>query len=67
VGDALFALSDLARWLEVDAELALRRANRSFQRRFQAMESRLREEGREMAALPLEELLARWRQTKGAG
>jgi hypothetical protein len=29
------------------------------------MESRLREKGREMAALPLEELLALWRQTKG--
>ncbi|MFQ6019391.1 MAG: nucleoside triphosphate pyrophosphohydrolase, partial [Dehalococcoidia bacterium] len=65
VGDALFALCDLARWLEVDAELALRRTNRTFQGRFQAMESRLRGEEREMAALPLAELLALWRETKG--
>ena len=64
VGDVLFALCDLARWLEVDAELALRRTNRSFQGRFRRLEAKLRQEGRQLSQLPLQELLALWQETK---
>ena len=62
VGDVLFAMGELARWLEVDAELALRQANRRFGCRFRALESRLDEEGREMAEVEEEELLALWQR-----
>ncbi len=64
VGDVLFVLCDLARWLEVDAEPALRQTNRSFMRRFQEMEMALRKEGRQMSEVSLGELLALWRKTK---
>jgi nucleoside triphosphate diphosphatase len=39
IGDLLFAVANLARKLDVDAEAALRAANLKFERRFRAMES----------------------------
>lgn len=45
VGDLLFAVVNLARFLDVEPELALRRANAKFSRRFRALETRLRERG----------------------
>jgi MazG family protein len=38
VGDLIFTVLNLARFLEIDPETALRRANRKFKRRFQRME-----------------------------
>jgi uncharacterized protein YabN with tetrapyrrole methylase and pyrophosphatase domain len=39
LGDLLFTIANLARHLKIDPELALRRANAKFRRRFAAMES----------------------------
>ena len=45
VGDLFFVLVNIARYLSVDAESALRETNRKFKRRFQWMEERLQEAG----------------------
>ena len=64
VGDALFALAGLARWLEVDAEEALRSSCRGFGRRFQRLEAAVRERGRELREMRTEEKLALWEEVK---
>src|SRR5580700_1862589 len=45
VGDLVFVLVNIARYLAVDPESALRKTNRKFRRRFQWMEARLQERG----------------------
>lgn len=64
LGDLLFATVNLARHLEVDAEDALARANRKFERRFRHMEAAARADGRDLADLPLEALEAYWQAAK---
>jgi nucleoside triphosphate diphosphatase len=46
VGDLFFVLVNIARYLSLDPESALRKTNRKFKRRFQWMEERLRASGR---------------------
>jgi nucleoside triphosphate diphosphatase len=65
-GDLLFAAVNLARFLHADPEIALKKANAKFSRRFRAMESRARESGREFKDLPREEMEALWDATKNA-
>ncbi len=64
VGDALFALAGLARWLEVDAEEALRSTCRGFRTLFQRLEVTVREQGRELTQMTTAEKLALWEQVK---
>lgn len=64
VGDLLFAVTNWARHLNVDAEAALRSANAKFERRFRAMES---EAGESFAALDLEGKEALWQAVKRRG
>jgi MazG family protein len=64
VGDLLFVLVNIARYLSVDPESALRKTNRKFKRRFQWMEDRLRESGRSADQAPMEELESLWQQAK---
>jgi ATP diphosphatase len=66
MGDLLFAAVNLARFLHVDPEIALKKANAKFSRRFRAMEARARESGREFKDLPREEMEALWDATKNA-
>jgi MazG family protein len=66
-GDLLFTLAQLARKLEIDAEGALRGANRKFERRFAWMEAQLRADGRRAEDCTAEELEALWSAAKGAG
>jgi len=64
VGDLFFVLVNIARYLSVDAESALRKTNRKFKRRFQWMEDRLRESGRSADQASMEELESLWQQAK---
>ena len=65
-GDLLFAAVNLARFLHVDPEIALKKANVKFSRRFRAMEARARESGREFKNLSRKEMEALWDATKDA-
>jgi MazG family protein len=64
LGDLLFAAINLARFLKVDPEIALSRANAKFSKRFRAMERLAREGGREFKDLAREEMEALWNTTK---
>jgi tetrapyrrole methylase family protein/MazG family protein len=63
-GDLLFALVNLARWMDVDAEAAMRAANQRFIQRFQHMEQLCREKNISLSKLSLEEMNALWEQAK---
>jgi len=64
VGDLFFVLVNLARYLSVDPESALRKTNRKFKRRFQWMEDQLHESGRSADQASMEELEALWQRAK---
>ena len=64
VGDLFFVLVNIARYLSVDPESALRKTNRKFRRRFQWMEARLHESGRSADDAPMDELESLWQQAK---
>jgi MazG family protein len=64
VGDLFFVLVNIARYLSLDPESALRKTNRKFKRRFQWMEERLRTGGRTPQQASMDELETLWRQAK---
>ena len=64
VGDLFFVLVNIARYLTLDPESALRKANRKFKRRFQWMEKQLRASGRGPDQASMDELEELWRQAK---
>ncbi len=64
LGDLLFVLVNLARFLKVDPEQALRRTNRKFRDRFAHIERKLEETGKKPAESSLEEMDALWREAK---
>ena len=66
IGDMLFSLVNLARWLEVDAESALREANDRFLARFKGVEARAAEQGRALTDFSLDELDAFWEAAKSS-
>jgi MazG family protein len=65
LGDLLFVLANLARWLDLDPEVAGRRANAKFERRFRRIEALLSERGKTPAQSDLPEMDALWDQAKG--
>jgi nucleoside triphosphate diphosphatase len=66
IGDLLFAVVNLARHAEVDAEAALRAANVKFERRFRSIEDALRTQNRKPAEASLDEMEALWNRAKAA-
>jgi nucleoside triphosphate diphosphatase len=64
VGDLFFVLVNIARYLSLDPESALRKTNRKFRRRFESMEQRLRERGTTPESVSMEELESLWQQAK---
>jgi nucleoside triphosphate diphosphatase len=64
VGDLLFVLVNVARYLALDPESALRKTNRKFRRRFEYLEGKLREQGRKPADATLEQMEGLWQESK---
>ncbi len=64
VGDLFFVLVNIARYLSLDSESALKKTNRKFRRRFQWMEEQLRASGRSPQEADMEELEALWQEAK---
>jgi tetrapyrrole methylase family protein/MazG family protein len=64
LGDLLFAAINWARWLGVDPETALRKANARFARRFRGVERAIRERKLDVTALTIDELEALWQEVK---
>jgi uncharacterized protein YabN with tetrapyrrole methylase and pyrophosphatase domain len=64
VGDLFFVLVNLARFLEVDPESALRRTTKKFRERFRGMEAQGHAQGKSLEDMNLDELEALWQSTK---
>jgi MazG family protein len=64
VGDLLFAAVNMARFLGLDAEVALKSANRKFRERFGWMERQAAGEGRRLAEVPRERMEELWNESK---
>jgi MazG family protein len=64
VGDLFFVLVNIARYLSLDPESALRKTNRKFKQRFQWMEEQLRASCRTPQQASMEELETLWQQAK---
>lgn len=64
MGDLIFAVTNLARKLGIDPEVALRRTNKKFMTRFEHVEYVANSEGREVSDMTLEEMEAAWQAAK---
>lgn len=63
-GDLLFVAVNVARFLGVDPETALRHSNRKFERRFRYLEAKIKGQGRELKEASLAEMDALWDEAK---
>jgi MazG family protein len=64
IGDMLFVLVNIARYLSLDPESALKKTNRKFKRRFQWLEQEIRRSGGRLEDATLDEMEALWQQSK---
>ncbi|MDE3159252.1 MAG: nucleoside triphosphate pyrophosphohydrolase [Acidobacteriota bacterium] len=64
IGDLLFVLVNLARFVKVDPEQALRRTNAKFRERFSYIERKLAERGKKIEESNLDEMDELWREAK---
>lgn len=65
LGDILFVAVNLARHLNIDPEIALKKTSAKFSRRFRTMERLAREQNTTLAQIPRPEMEALWDQAKG--
>lgn len=64
IGDVLFSLANLSRKFDVNPEIALRKANEKFIRRFRFIEEKLKQKGTELGEASLEEMDRLWEEAK---
>lgn len=64
LGDLLFAVVNLVRWFDADAEATLRQTNRRFANRFAHIEKRAEENDRLLTDMTLEEMDIFWDEAK---
>ena len=65
LGDAIFSLVNLARFLDISAENALRKTNDKFKNRFRYIENVLEKNGKKFEETKLKELDKYWNEAKG--
>ncbi len=65
-GDVLFVMVNLARFLKIDPEQALRRTNAKFRKRLAYVELQLRERGKRLNDSNIEEMESLWQEAKAA-
>lgn len=66
-GDLLFSLVNYSRFINVDPESALERTNKKFQHRFQYIEAKAKEQGRDLKEMTLGEMDTLWNEAKTHG
>lgn len=64
LGDLFFVLVNVARYLSVDPESALRKTNRKFRRRFEYVEKQLNARGKKVDESSLDEMEELWQESK---
>jgi len=64
IGDLLFVLVNLARFVKVDPEQALRGTNAKFRKRFGFIERKLAERGKKLEDSNIREMEALWQEAK---
>jgi uncharacterized protein YabN with tetrapyrrole methylase and pyrophosphatase domain len=64
LGDMLFVLVNLARFVKVDPEQALRKTNAKFRHRFGYIERKLGEQGKSPEDATLAQMDALWEESK---
>lgn len=64
VGDLLFSIVNLARFLKIDPEAALRSTNRKFEERFKKLEKIAKERGKQLKDMSLSEMDTLWEDIK---
>ncbi|MBI4732575.1 MAG: nucleoside triphosphate pyrophosphohydrolase [Chloroflexi bacterium] len=64
LGDLFFALVNLARWKNVDAEAALRETNMRFKKRFAYVEKGAQALGRKLSEMTIDEMETLWQEAK---
>ena len=64
LGDLLFVAVNLARFLKIDPEIALKKTCAKFSRRFREMERLAREQGTTLAQIPRPQMESLWDQAK---
>ena len=64
LGDLLFAIVNLSRFLKVNPEVALNRTINKFIKRFEFMEEKLGELGKKFEEMTLDEMDELWNQAK---
>ncbi len=64
LGDLLFAIVNLSRFLKIDPEDALQSANEKFIRRFKTIEKKARIKGKELHGMTLAEMDTLWEEAK---
>lgn len=64
VGDLFFVLVNIARYLSVDPESALRKTNRKFRQRFGWMEEQMHKQGKKLEESSLDEMEELWQKAK---
>lgn len=65
VGDLLFVVVNMARYLNVDPESALRSTNRKFRKRFAYVENQLQAAGKKLEESNIDEMEKYWQEAKG--
>ncbi|MCX5726595.1 MAG: nucleoside triphosphate pyrophosphohydrolase [Candidatus Saganbacteria bacterium] len=66
IGDLLFAVVNVARKLDIDAEEALQNSSSKFMRRFKEIECQARAKGKDIKTMPLKEMDRIWEEIKRA-